>query len=239
VLDYSDVLGTTAIYVISHTEHGAGDRPTFSVTGTRVFLNTYGVVLFDPTINVADYFPQYEAVRLNFYSFALYGDSISLNGYTWPVVDGKVTIQYVNGPDYTHYTPDQDPQGAVQSRTFTLNNVYVTWDGNRASLTFVNDRFTIDVGPYASGDKVVGFGGMWYFTTMLYEPTTVTEKTLGPWKVLPDVSPSQIILTFMGVLVVAGAVGIIYCRRTGRGTVDMIVIGAAAVLAFICLGMWY
>jgi hypothetical protein len=238
VLDFSTEIKDAGVREIIHSETGVGDSPKFSVTFTRVFLDTYGVVMFGPEINVAEYFPQYNALRLNIYSFALYGDAMRINGQEWAVEDGKVTVYYVQDSDGKH-VPTYDPGLPVRSKTLALNNIYVTWDGSRCALTFVDDRFTLDLGEYQAGNMTVSFTGMWYFTTMLWDSSIGVEKSVTGWKVLPETTAQQLILLFMGILLVAGVAAMIHIRRSGRSTVDLIVIGAAMVVAFIMLGMWY
>ena len=238
VLDFSSSIKDAGVRDIHHTESGAGDSPRFSVTSTKVFLDTFGVVMFGPEINVAEYFPQYDALRLNIYSFALYGDAMRINGQEWAVVDGKVTVNYVRDGSGNH-VPTYDPELPVQTKTLPLSNIYVTWDGSRCSLTFVDDRFTLDLGTYQPGNLTVSFVGMWYFVTMLWDSSIGTEKAVSGWKVMPETTAQQMILIFMGLLLVAGVAAMIHVRRTGRSTVDLIVIGVAMAVAFIMLGMWY
>lgn len=236
-MDFSRHLSGTAnaTLVLQH-DVGAGTPPKFSVTATRPFLDTYGAVMIDPSIDVAHYYPQYDSVRLNFYSFALYGDSITLNGVTWQVDGSKVTIPYVNGRDGKHYTPSLIPDADVLTKTLELNNIYVSWDHltGKCSVTFVSDRWTIDLGDYRT--KQISFEGMWYFTTMLYEPSITTEKALGEWKTLPETNESQMLLIYLGVLTVAGVAGIIHVRRGGHATLDLLVIAAAGVVGYVMLG---
>ena len=156
----------------------------------------------------------------------------------WAVNDGKIMVNYVKD-QYGNHVPTYDPDLPVQSRTLALNNIYVTWDGTRCALTFVDDRFTIDLGVYQPGNMTVAFTGLWYFTTMLWDSTLATEKQLGDWKAFPETTAQQMILIFMGILLIAGVAGMVHVRRSGRGTVDLIVIGAAMVVAFVMLGMWY
>ena len=238
IIDWPETTTGTATSVITHEDDGS-DHARFAVVATRPFLNSYGVILYNPTINVRDFFPQYDSVRLNLYSFALYGTSMTINGHTWPVTDGKVTVQYVDLGDNQHFTPDADPTSPVKTRTFSLSNIYITWDNGRAALTFVDNRFTLDLGTYPLNQETMSFEGLWYFTTMLYEPYTATEKTLSDWKPFPETSAQQMILIFMGVTLIAGVAGMVHVRRTGRGVVDMVVIGMALLVAFIMLGSWY
>ena len=235
VLDFSNTIRDTAIREIIHSESGGGDSPRFSVTATNVFLDTFGVVMFSPEFNAARWFPQYDALRLNFYSFALYGDAMSINGWEWAVQDGKITVNYVKD-QYGYHVPTYDPELPVQSKTLALNNIYVTWDGSRCSLTFVDDRFTLDLGTYQQGDLTVSFTGMWYFTTMLWDSTTGTEKGIGGWKALPETTGQQSILIFLGVLALGGAGAIVHIRRGGNAALDIVIMAAAGLVGYIMLG---
>jgi len=228
----------TAVYVIEHSDDGDGEhRARFSVVRTDVFLNTYGAVMNNPTINVYDYFPQYNQARLNFYSFALYGESMSINGTTYTLDGAYVTVEYVTDSAGQHHIPSYDPQAPVKTKTMELSNIYVTWDGTRVSLTFVNDRFTIDLGTYTAHQEIVSFQGIWYFSSMIYEPTTEMEKALGGWKVLPEIDKNTMLLIFLGFLLLIGAFAYIHIRRSNGGYVDLIIIGCAALVAFVMLGV--
>ena len=237
VFDFS-IIKDTAIYVIKHSDIGNGINQTkFSVVSTDVFLDTYGAVMNNPSINIYDYFPQYDKVRLNFYSFALYGTSITINGTTYPLDGAYVTVQYVNDLNGDHYLPSYFPEQAVKTKKLELTNIYVTWDGSRVSLTFVNDRFTIDLGAYTEYQEIVSFQGLWYFSSMVYEPYSATEKQLGDWKDLPEVDKNTMLLIFLGFLLLIGAFAYIHVRRSDGGYVDLIIIGCAALVAFIMLGV--
>ena len=233
MLSWGEVLESSAIRTLQH--EASGDAPRFSVVGTRVFLDTYNAVLFDPRINVREKFPQYDSVRLNFYSFALYGDSMTVNGYTYPVTGDKITITYVD-KDGTHYAVGVVEGGEQRTRDFTLSNIYVSWDAltGHCTLTFVGDRWTLDLGEYTH--QVVSFAGMWYFYTMLYNAHLTQDKSLGDWKTLPETDQSQMVLIYLGILAVAGTAGLIHIRRGGHATLDLIVIGCAGVVGYILLG---
>ena len=233
MLSWGEVLESSAIRTLQH--EASGDAPRFSVVNTRVFLDTYNAVLFDPRINVREKFPQYDSVRLNFYSFALYGDSMTVNGYTYPVTGDKITITYVD-QDGTHYAVGAVPGGEQRTRDFTLSNIYVSWDAltGHCTLTFVNDRWTLDMGEYTH--QVVSFAGMWYFYTMLYDSHVTQDKSLGDWKVLPETNQSQMVLIYLGILAVAGTAGLIHIRHGGHATLDLIVIGCAGIVGYILLG---
>lgn len=244
IADWSEYTSNNAVFRILHRDEGAGAPMSFQVVNTKTFLDTFGVVMTDPSINVHDYFPDYDKVRLNFYSFALYGDSFTLNGKTFPVTEGSVTIYYFK--DYSgmnHWLASIDsptptnPYGeryVAQSKTMMLSNIYVTWNEDTCSLTFVNDKFTVDLGTYSAGDETVSFTGFWYFTTTLYEPVTVTEKSIdGSWKAMPDIGGPAMILLYLGVLL---GLGLIAHVKLGLKWLDLTVLAIGMVLGFTLLG---
>ena len=236
VLDFSDEISGAAIYTIAHTETDEGtNSPTFSVVNTTVFLNTFGIVLYNPMINLHDYFPQYEAIRVNFYSFALYGESITINGVTYVLDGSKITVQYVSDGD-EHYLPGVMPNATVQTRAFELSNIYVTYQDGHCYLTFVNDRFTLDLGAFTPDNETISMQGLWYFATMVYEPYAAVEKHLSDWKILPETDKSQMVLLFLAILILAGAAVAIHARKSGLGIVDLVIIGAALVFGLVLLG---
>ena len=236
VLDFSAKITGAAVHDIVHTESDSGtNSPRFSVVGTSVFLNTFGVVLYNPTINLYDYFPQYNAIRVNFYSFALYGESITINGHTWNVDGSKITIQYVSDGS-EHYLPGVMPNATIQTRTFELTNIYVTYQDGHCYLTFVNDRFTLDLGAHTANNETISMVGLWFFATMVYEPYTAYEKELSDWKTIPETNGSQMVLMFVGILIVAGAALAIHVRKSGLGIIDLMIVGGAAVVGLLMLG---
>ena len=236
VLDYSGVIENYTVYEIVHNDYGVEhNRVRFSVVDTSVFLETYGIVLFDPSINIYSYFPQYESVRLNFYSFALYGDAVTVNGIRYALNGAKITVQYTDDTDGNHYIPSLHPNDRVKTKTFDLNNIYVTWDGDthHCYLTFVGNRFTIDLGEYQPGNETVSFEGLWYFTTAIYEPIESTKKELGEWEMLPNLDKNQMCLIFIGLLIIIGAIAY---RRLRSSIFDTAIIGGAVIIALIILG---
>ena len=120
------------------------------------------------------------------------------------------------------------------TKTLTLSNIYITWDGTACSLTFVDDKFTVNMGTYSAGSKTVSFTGFWYFTTNLYEPITVTEKTLeGSWQDLPDIGGPAMILIFLGCILLGG---LIAHAEKGLKWLDLAVLIMGAIVGFTLLG---
>lgn len=233
LFDFGSSVRNSTVSQIDHEDTGSGDHVRFSVTDTDVFLNTYGIVMNSPTINIYNHFPQYDQVRVNFYAFALYGSAITINGVSFPVDGSTVTIGYATTSEGKHVLPSMLPSGLVTYRTFALTNISVMWNGTNCLLTFENDRFTIDLGTYSSGNETVSFAGIWYFTAVLYEPNASVQKELGDWKMLPDIGKDAMLIIFLGIIVLVGAA--VYIKFDGS-LIDLLIIGGAAITAFVLIG---
>lgn len=180
----------------------------WSIANTTVLMNTFGAVMIDPSIDINEYWPNMEHYRLWFQSFALYGDSITLNGVTYPV--------------------DEFGDVEINGQTYVLNNFYVSYpiDGN-VYITFVLGDETVDLGEKAT--DVISFGGTWYFTTGLYEGIQTTENVYN-WAVGWNASPDQFILISLGLL----AAGVVVVRKT-RGLTMGVLDWMAVIIAAIAL----
>ena len=202
--------------------------PRQQVVKTSVFLNTYGVVLRDPSLDIETYFPNMKKMRLNFYSFALLGNSVTINGHTMNVTAPNITVFYTSDAN-GKYIQD-GPGNNITKKSLELTNIFVTWDGEKCYLTFANDNLTIDMGTYT--DKTVSFSGMWYFASALYEPYTAQETSYEvDWWGSFNLSTFGIV--FAGLLIV----GALLCKAMiGGRTLDYVIIICASIVALIIAG---
>lgn len=190
----------------------AQDMMSFGIVRTTVFMNTYDAVLKDATFDATRYF-DYDLFRLNLVSFALYGDSITVAGNTYPVTDGEITID---------------------GKQYKLNDVALEYDlrdPDAETVSFVTDT-----------DKVVPLGtatpltvnGIWYFTTWLDRGSeyTATETSfdLTGWA-FDGSGPA--ILFFIGVLVLGT---IVSTRLQAPTFLDLAVVGIAGFIGYILMG---
>lgn len=191
----------------------------FQVTDTMVFLNTYNTVMIDPSLEITDWFPSYTDYRLNFYSFALIGDSITINGQVCPVNrdNGTFTFENVAGFQITK----------------KLENFYITFLDGHTYITFANDGSEYDLGE--TTDTTVSFEGMWYFTTGLWQSYEGTE-TYWNWDLSGfQASAGECLLIFLGIIG-AGVIIYIVWGRGKLGFLDWLVIIFAVFLATAFLG---
>ena len=94
--DYSDVVKGLAFSRIYHSDSAEHQSHiNFQVMSTSTYLDTYGFVMIDPSLNIYTKFPMYNDLRLNLYSFALYGESITINGHTLDLDMSSIENLYV------------------------------------------------------------------------------------------------------------------------------------------------
>lgn len=218
--DYLNLsVGPVPLFTYSTPEVVSLDSLTFmsngniswSVYRTNVFMDTYGAVLVDPSINLANYWPDMSSYRYAFQSFALYGDSITINGVTYPVVDQTITIN---------------------NKAYVLDNFYLSFsEQGETSITFNNINKTVSLGE--TTDKTVSFSGYWGFTTGLYEGQTDIKKVYD-WsiKLLGD-NLNTIVLIALGLV----AVLMLACKWLGMPfrMTDKIVLAGAGLFMVLLL----
>ena len=202
--------------------------PKQQVVKTSVFLNTYGVVLRNPSMDIGTYFPNMTDMRLNFYSFALYGNSMTVNGHTMNVTAPNLMVYYTSDSNGNHIA--DAPGTGVNEKLVELTNIYITWDGSHCYLTFANENLTIDMGEYTN--KLVSFSGIWYFATALYEPYTAQETSYDvDWFGSFNLSTFGIVLA--GLLIL----GAIVCKATiGGRALDYVIIICGTMVALVIAG---
>lgn len=191
---------------------GTAPFMSWSVYSTYIFMNTYDAVLVNPSINLADYWPDMTSYRYGFQSFAIYGDSVTLNGVNYPITDGKITIG---------------------EKTYNFDNVYISYSiQGTTNLYFKNVNKTVDLGPTV--DKTVSFYGVWYFTTGLYEGHSDTVK-IYDWnvKLLGD-SLNTIVLLSLGFILLL-ALLCVWLKGVSVSLTDKLVMGAGALILVLFL----
>lgn len=199
----------------------AGTSMKFGILSTSVYLDTYGYVLVDPYIDTQEYFPDLTDVRLNFYSFATYGESITINGETFKVdrSTGKINI------------PVTDDDGETTDDWQTLTNIYVSWAGGHTSVTFADTGVTRDLG--ITTTTAMSMSGVWYFTIALYEGSTVTQ-TVYEWNFESFLwDGNSAVIIFLAILAVGSAVAI---RALGYNWLDYLVVICGGFMAFLLMG---
>lgn len=184
---------------------------TFSVGNTTI-RDSYRLLMVNPSIDINNYFTTANADgwRLNFYSFALQGTSMTVNGQTFTVENGRIT---------------------VGDWTLPLNNVYISYDKltGHVYFTFAKEKTTVDLGEWTT--SVVAFDGIWFFNTSYYE-AYITEQTNTTiqWMKIPPMG--TVALIFIAITIILMAIGI---KKFGFELSDYIVTIVSLVIALCML----
>ena len=255
IADISDRVSGMAFERIYHEDYGNGSKhPSFQVSATTTFLDTYGFVMTDPTFNVNDQFPDYDNIRLNLYSFAVYGETMTVNGYTMAMDGSQITLYYIHHKDAIYNQNHTEiigwdeynsavPQGTEGAKTFktTLTNVFITWeniksndpDNRVCTLTFVDGNMSFRMGSFESDQLTISFGGIWYFTTALWEPylATETQYTMD-WDSPFNLDRNGFLLLFGGLLILILVILNIFYKPE---LIDYAVVIGAGVITYVLL----
>lgn len=191
------------------TFSSVGASCRWGITETRVFLNTHNAIMNNPSIDITQHFPDLDGWRLNFYSFATVGESITINNKRFDVgADQSITVSN----DRT-------------SITGQLSDVFVSKDlDNNIWFGFRNGQ-NIDLGPAVS--DTISFGGLWYFTTGLYDAYLSTVEFYD-WNIdgFWHATGGQIIITFLGCLIGGVVVSKGLLKIPFKGSDGAVVVGA-------------
>lgn len=176
----------------------------FGVYSTEVFMNTYGVVMVNPTLNITNYFTDLNNFyRLNIYNFSVLGDSITVNGVTGTVTGDNITFN---------------------DETVKLKEIKITYADGHAYIE--DSHAVIDLG--AIVNNVVSMEGVWYFQTDLLRGFT-TNKMVYNWDwngfIFDNV---QFVVFYIGLAVAGLVIGRRYATMT---VIDYVVWGISMIVA--------
>lgn len=254
ILDYSDILETDSLTVYNIDFFTLDKAPRQQVVKTTVFLNTYGVVMIDPVFDVNDYWPGKTNIRMNFFSFALYGDNVTFNGHTMDVEKGQLIVKYVIVNDknelYVREYDETTDKGIVHhivtangdytkdyktvEKRFGLTNIYLTWQDGHCYLTFASDNnWTVDLGPY--NNRIISMQGIWYFHSGVYDyHVEHVKEIVKDWSIM-SFNFTIFVIIALGLLVLTGVV--LRVKTDAKIGDYLIIIGAIAILMIMLGGL--
>ena len=154
IISIGDLIGAAPTNTM--TWGATNNSLTFNVYSTSVFMNTYGVVMLNPVLNITDYFTElgnFYELKLN--NFSIFGDSITVNGETYQVDGNKLT---------------------VGNETLIIKDLSIIYADGHAYLE--DSHISIDIGEIT--DNVVSMAGAWYFQTELLKGHTA-QKMIYDW----------------------------------------------------------
>lgn len=169
-------ISTGAFEEISYNPVIGKNSPEMEVTSTRVYMNTYGAVFRNATLDLSGYFPDYPNYAVAFGNFALIGDSITINATNLPVSGD--TVEY-------------------DGKYYSLAGASVVYDDGNTYLN--GNDFSIDLGTTTS--ESIYFGGVWY-VPLTFQEIYVTSGTSYEW--VPygfGLDYNASVLAFIGIVV--------------------------------------
>ena len=179
---------------------------TFSIYNTKVFMNTYGAVMIDPSVNVNAYFTNLDDFyKITYKNFTLTGNSITVNGQTFNVVDGKINLV---------------DDGYITSWE-KLSDMEIIYKSGNTTMIFKDTGVTVNLGE--TTDYTISFSGRWYFESNLYSGSETTAKEYVWHYAEFVVNNGQFVVIYLGLLAVCFVVARMFCTFTVSDYVLMIV----------------
>lgn len=176
----------------------------FVVYNTEVFLDTYGIVMINPSLNIVNYFPNLDNFyRLKLGNFSVLGDSMTINGKTGTVSGNTIDFE---------------------GQSLMLRDLAVTYANGKVSVG--DGNIDIDLGELTDTNIVAE--GVWYFVTNLQKGFTETKMVYNwDWQdfILDN---TQFCVFYIGLALA----GLIIARRfCSMNTIDYAVFVVSIVIA--------
>ena len=175
--------------------------PRFSVATTYINYDISKTSILNGSMNPRDYFPSadYSILKITFDSFAVIGDSVTINNEAYPVTDNYITIG---------------------SQRLALNGLSVVYNAD-STISAENGKDSVNLG--VSVDDTITFNGIWYFTAralsgyLSEEPTVIWDA--GTW----STTFSQSIVLYEALIILGGIVARHYVNLKALDWVILIV----------------
>lgn len=184
------------------------------VSNTRVFFNSYGVVMIDPHITIANLWPNYDKFSIHIFGVATIGKSIKIGDTEYTLTNNIITVNGTN-IDITDMSIEYTKRTVNDS---TKWDITVSSGKNSATMSESN--------------TYLGFNGSWYFSAGFYEIVTkkVIERT---WNPIYDWGKGHIFFWMAGILLILGIAAYKIGYMDG---VSAIIIIIAEIILFIIGG---
>lgn len=192
-----------------------GYTTKFGVVSTSAFLNNYSQAFVNPSIEIEDYFPDSPDYRITFDSFALFGESITINGTTYAVTGNQVDAAW-------------DYQGTVERGPVDLSGLSVATDGTETIIKWSNGKTLTQ----NTTNRTISLGGLWYYNADYYEGEEKQRQDYS-WEPLRwGLTEVETVAVYLGFLVLATFV----CSRLKNMTwIDYAAVAVAAIAGWMML----
>ena len=176
------------------------------IVSTTIYTDPNNLLWINFNVDLNDYFASIidgeAGARVVFNGFVSYGNSLTINGQTFPVADGKITVPY-------------DDNGIIRPTQFKLNGLAVDYNRNgTVNLVFTEDyNKTVSLG--ATVDYVITGAGAWYFASNINQIKQI-DGLEWVWFNGWTLSVNQTCAVMLGLMVVGLLIGLYF----GRGSLD-------------------
>lgn len=196
----------------------------FQVSNTKVFLNTYGVIKVDATLDILKYYPLNEKFMITIHDTAAVGSSITIAGQSYEVVENRINVPVTSSTGIT-YTPIDVSE--MEIRYYKQNNGL--YDMNISSLKTKTD---VDITNVA--DTTIGLEGAWYFESDYYK-IVLKDVEEYQWDLYNLAYGYSGVILFM--MIFLGILGILAWKLLPDmvGAIDIVIIIVAEIILFIIL----
>lgn len=188
------------------------------VINTDVFLNTYGVVMLDPSITISSLWPNYTRFAISFGKVATVGNSITIGNITYQMEGNMIKI------------PTDRDFKLLDISTLKLYYEKIT-DGDTSywDVKLVSGKTTHDI---SIPNTYIGLGDKWYFNAAFYniEQTTVQKAF---WNSVYE-ADFQFIFFFMAAAVLI--MGVVAYKNGYLDGLSMIILITTEVILIVVIG---
>lgn len=142
------------------------------ISETMVYTDPNQILWADINLNLQDYFEEYltkggEKLRVLLQGFVRYGDTISVNGRSFNVVDDGITVTVTEVITPAQGEPGDEDYKPPVLRTydvqFKLSGLAIDYYNNHVYLNQFNGTNSVDLGEIQSYS--IKMGGIWYFSS--------------------------------------------------------------------------
>ena len=211
--------------VIPHTgdlisiDWTANNSFSLQVVNTEVFLNTYGVVMIDPSITISTLWPNYSRFLIELNKVATVGTSVTIGSTTFTLDGNLIRIQDAN----------------LNEKIFDITNLKLYYNKvTENNITYWN--ITMESGDttytFSESTTYLGFTGKWYFNTGFYKVETqnVQEIQWNPFYI-PNMT---FIFLFMAIAILI--MGTIAYKKGYLDGLSMIIIITTEIILVLIIG---
>ena len=201
----TDLANITSIKITSFINAGKAH-----IVETKIFTDPKNILWNNFNLNLESYFPTVsDNMRVLLNGYVAQGDSLTINGNTYIVIDGKITV------------PVESTAGSIRYKALSIDGLAIDYTGGNTYLVFTNaNNQTVDLGETTS--YAIAGAGSWYFAANVYQIGSETVTT-HDWVCSWSLEMNAAVLVFVALIGVGCGIGL-YLRGDSFGVLDWAVV---------------